>query len=65
MDRVIGQPISFFAYAYGIPNEVGERELQIVSEQGFKLAFCAHGGGITAKMNTQPYSLPRVYLHEK
>jgi len=64
LEQVIGQPINFFAYPYGTPNEVGERELQIVSEQGFKLAFCAYGGGITAKMNTQPYSLPRVYLHE-
>lgn len=64
LEQVIDQPVNFFAYPYGTPNEVGDREFQIISEQGFKLAFCAHGGGITAKMNTHPYCLPRVYLHE-
>lgn len=65
LERAIRQPVNYFAYPYGTPNEVGEREFQIINDLKIKLAFCAHGGCITKKEEIQLSRLPRVYLHEK
>ena len=64
IEQKISQPISFFAYPYGTPNEVGEREFQLMEESGFYIAFCAHGGCITKDNKSKCYQLPRVYFHE-
>ncbi len=64
IEQKISQPISYFAYPYGTPNEVGEREIQITEECGYDIAFCAHGGCITKDNKSKYYQLPRVYFHE-
>lgn len=64
IEQKISQPVSFFAYPYGTPNEVGEREFQLMEESGFDIAFCAHGGCITKDIKSKCYHLPRVYFHE-
>lgn len=60
-----GKPIFHFAYPYGSPNEIGEREYKLISEFNFKTVFTAHGGCITENNKHQITHLPRVYLHEK
>ena len=64
IEQKISQPVSYFAYPYGTPNEVGEREFQLIEESGFDIAFCAHGGCITKDNKSKCYQLPRVYFHE-
>ena len=65
LQAVIGKPIHHFAYPYGSPNEIGEREYQLISEFGFKTVFSSYGGCITNKNKHNTTHLPRVYLHEK
>jgi peptidoglycan/xylan/chitin deacetylase (PgdA/CDA1 family) len=64
IEQKISQPISFFAYPYGTPNEVGEREFLLTEKLGLDIAFCAHGGCITKDNKSKCYQLPRVYFHE-
>ena len=64
IEKKISQPVSYFAYPYGTPNEVSEREIQQSESLGFKLAFCAHGGCITNENRLAFFQLPRVYFHE-
>ncbi len=64
LEKYIGKPILHFAYPYGSPNEIGEREFKLISDFGFKTVFTAHGGCITESNKHQITHLPRVYLHE-
>lgn len=65
LQRVIDKPIHHFAYPYGSPNEIGEREYRLISEFGFKTVFSSYGGCITNNNKHQTTHLPRVYLHEQ
>ena len=65
LQDVIGKPISHFAYPYGSPNEIGEREYDLISEFNFKTVFTSYGGCITEYNKHQLTHLPRVYLHER
>ena len=47
LQSVTGKPIQHFAYPYGSPNEIGEREYKLISEFNFKTVFTAYGGCIT------------------
>ena len=64
LEQAISQPVHYFAFPYGTPNEVGEREFQIVSELGIKLAFMAHRGCVTINNMKERMNLPRVYFLE-
>ena len=64
LQAAIGKPIHHFAYPYGSPNEIGEREFQLISEFGFKTVFSSYGGCITNENKNSITHLPRVYLHE-
>ena len=65
LQSAIGNPIFHFAYPYGSPNEIGEREYGLISRFNFKTAFTTYGGCITESNKYQTTHLPRVYLHEK
>lgn len=65
LQSAIGKPIQHFAYPYGSPNEIGEREYKLISEFNFKTVFTAYGGCITESNMHQITHLPRVYLHER
>lgn len=65
LQAVIGKPIHHFAYPYGSPNEIGEREYKLISKYGFKTIFSSYGGCITNENKHNTTHLPRVYLHEK
>jgi peptidoglycan/xylan/chitin deacetylase (PgdA/CDA1 family) len=64
IEREISQPVSYFAYPYGTPNEVSEREIKQAEDLGFNLAFCAHGGCVTKDNKSKLFQLPRVYFRE-
>lgn len=65
LQAATGEPIRHFAYPYGSPNEIGEREYRLISEFNFKTAFIAYGGCITEDNILNITHLPRVYLHEQ
>lgn len=65
LESVIGKKVEHFAYPYGSPNEIGEREYQLISEFNFKTVFSSFGGCITENNKHQTTHLPRVYLHEQ
>ena len=65
LESVTGQKINHFAYPYGSPNEIGEREYRLIKEFNFKTAFIAYGGCITEENKNNITHLPRVYLHER
>lgn len=64
IEQAVDQPIRFFAYPYGTPHEIGEREFRLVSELGLKMAFMAHQGCVTMDNMKNVTHLPRVYLKE-
>lgn len=63
IEMLIQKEVSYFAYPYGTPNEIGEREYQIVENLGLKMAFMAHQGCVSS-VNKALTHLPRVYLKE-
>ena len=65
LENITGQKINHFAYPYGSPNEIGEREYRLINEFNFKASFIAYGGCITEENKSSITHLPRVYLHEK
>ena len=64
IEEVARQKVHYFAYPYGTPNEIGDREYQIVADLGIRLAFMAHQGCLTKDNQKHVTHLPRVYLHE-
>ena len=62
--QVIQQPVRYFAYPYGTPHEIGEREFRIIESLGIQLAFMAHQGCVTKDNMKNVTRLPRVYLKE-
>ena len=64
LEEAIGKPIQHFAYPYGSPNEIGEREYNLISEFNFKTVFTSYGGCITESNKKQITHLPRVFLKE-
>lgn len=64
IERTVNQPVRFFAYPYGTPYEIGEREFHLIDELGIQLAFMAHQGCITEDNIRFVNHLPRVYLKE-
>lgn len=65
LQYAIGKPIFHFAYPYGSPNEIGEREYHLISDFNFKTVFTAYGGCITEYNKHHLTHLPRVYLYER
>jgi peptidoglycan/xylan/chitin deacetylase (PgdA/CDA1 family) len=65
IQEVTGKPVSHFAYPYGSPNEIGEREYKLISEYHFKTVFSSYGGCISEDNKHLTTHLPRVYLHER
>ena len=65
LESITNQKINHFAYPYGSPNEIGEREYHLISEFNLKTSFIAYGGCITEENKNNITHLPRVYLHER
>lgn len=65
LESITGKKINHFAYPYGSPNEIGEREYRLINEFNFKTTFIAYGGCITEENKNNITHLPRVFLHER
>lgn len=63
--RATGKPVCYFAYPYGTPNEIGDREQQLVETLGLRMAFMAHQGCVTNDKRTYLTKIPRVYLMQR
>lgn len=63
IENLTQNKVLYFAYPYGTPHEIGEREYQIVMDLGIKMSFMAHQGCISSAIKTLSH-LPRVYLKE-
>ena len=60
LERALGRPVWAFAYPFGNPATMGERELQLAQEAGFACAFLNveyWGAG-----PTNPFALPRIHV---
>lgn len=64
LQEATGKPICHFAYPYGSPNEIGDREYKLIAEYYFKTVFSSYGGCVTTDNRFNTTHLPRVYLHE-
>ena len=53
---------AFFAYPYGAPSEIGEREKKVLAQMDFKCAFIGTGRGV--KKHTKLNAIPRIALTE-
>ncbi len=49
-----------FAYPFGSVNEVGDREIQMLSRTDIDLAFLSYGGDVTIRNGKYRYALPRI-----
>ena len=65
LESITGKKINHFAYPYGSPKEIGEREYRLIQEFNFKSTFIAYGGCITERNKNDITHLPRVYFYER
>jgi len=64
LENIINKRIEHFAYPFGSPIEVGEREFYIVKDLGFKTATTIRRGTIYYEHANYLYCLPRIMLVE-
>ena len=64
IEEKTGTVVEVFAYPFGSPNEVSQREIDVVSTINIKMAFLADGGYCGQKKVNQ-YALPRIMLTEE
>jgi peptidoglycan/xylan/chitin deacetylase (PgdA/CDA1 family) len=60
IERVLEQPVWAFAYPFGNPTTMGEREVNLAWEAGFECAFLNVAGG--ASERAQPFALSRTHV---
>ena len=60
----IGKPVLYFAYPFGSPNEVGQREISIASNCNIKMAFTTRSGNIFRQHVNHLFSMPRIDTRE-
>lgn len=63
LERELGRRPRHFAYPYGFPGKVGERDYRLLAELGFASAVRTTPGTLTAASASQPTALPRISLN--
>lgn len=58
LEEALGGRITSFAYPHGSPGDYSERTMRVVAEAGYRGAFTACDGLVTAA--SRPYELPRI-----
>ncbi|MGA8764912.1 MAG: polysaccharide deacetylase family protein, partial [Candidatus Sulfotelmatobacter sp.] len=60
IERALGRPVWAFAYPFGNPSTMGEREVRLAQEAGFACAFVnvEHWGGERSDF----FALPRIHV---
>lgn len=64
IEAATGKKVQHFAYPYGSPNIIGNREYRLIKDFSFKTTFCSSGGCILRSDMTSTTHLPRVFLNE-
>ncbi len=59
-EKILGKPISHFAYPYGDAEAAGDREVALCRELGFRTAVTTEGGTIFPAHRDRLLSLPRL-----
>jgi peptidoglycan/xylan/chitin deacetylase (PgdA/CDA1 family) len=60
LERILGKPVWAFAYPFGNPETMGDREVKLAREFGFTCAFVNTGGGMVDR--SQPFTLARTHV---
>jgi peptidoglycan/xylan/chitin deacetylase (PgdA/CDA1 family) len=60
LEKTLGREVWAFAYPFGGPVSVSEREFNLASKAGYKAAFLSFGGGLGASLPR--YALPRIHV---
>jgi peptidoglycan/xylan/chitin deacetylase (PgdA/CDA1 family) len=63
LERELGRRPRHFAYPYGYPGKVGERDYRLLAELGFASAVRTTPGTLTAASAAAPTALPRISLN--
>ncbi|MFI0848067.1 polysaccharide deacetylase family protein [Mesorhizobium sp. IMUNJ 23232] len=63
VERYTGYRPKTFAYPYGFPDAVGEREIQAAAEAGLSIAVTTQPGVLSPKNLARPTAFPRVSLN--
>jgi len=60
LERALGEPVWAFAYPFGNPATMGDREVDLARKAGFECAFLNIGGGFSE--NSQPFAFSRTHI---
>ncbi len=60
LEQALHRPVWAFAYPFGDPDSVSQRECDMAAQAGFECAFLNVGGPLRSKV--QPYALPRIHV---
>jgi peptidoglycan/xylan/chitin deacetylase (PgdA/CDA1 family) len=60
LEKTLGRDVWAFAYPFGGPVSVSDREFRIAEKAGYKAAFLSFGGGFGAPLPR--YALPRIHV---
>ncbi|MCW5715376.1 MAG: polysaccharide deacetylase family protein [Bauldia sp.] len=63
LERELGSRPRHFAYPYGYPGKVGERDYRLLAELGFASAVRTTPGTLTSASAAEPTALPRISLN--
>lgn len=58
LEKEVGKPIPFFAYPFGRPNQITEKNREVVRQLGFRCCLSGHGG--TVGSDADPFRLLRT-----
>jgi len=64
LEKCIGKPVQHFAYPFGSPHEVSQRDVDLVKELEFSTAVTTLTGNIHQGHKDLLHSLPRIFLSE-
>ena len=60
LEKTLGREVWAFAYPFGGPSSVSQREFSMAEKAGYRAAFLSFGGGFGADL--PHYALPRIHV---
>jgi peptidoglycan/xylan/chitin deacetylase (PgdA/CDA1 family) len=60
LEAEVGRPVAHFAYPYGGPGEISDRDLSLVERAGFASATTTYSANVHTAHVGHPFSLPRI-----
>jgi peptidoglycan/xylan/chitin deacetylase (PgdA/CDA1 family) len=65
LENNLGKKVAHFAYPFGSKDEIGEREVKILSETDFKTSVTTREANILKEHGKYLHALPRIYVGPK